>query len=1018
MKRIFQSKKSSSFEGDDDDNKNHDNDDDAWNPNNSSVMKPSKKGGLSSSSSTPQEDEFGMTTRAGRLGSSGGAISGTTTTTTTTTERPNYRGMSENNKSQPRRGRRHASNEEEEEDDDDEEEEEGEQMNMNLPMDHDDDDDEDEEDDDEFHQNKAEHIEKSAGTSRLNRILRDASTMSMTTTTVSTFGTKKDTTISSLLGNGTTTTTTATTMEKVSNPRNLDEVGHLVGRVVIPPLRVDPTTIGGHMLDTYPISMQQETLYVGMCHHFESTNTSSNTNIPGTNPSTTNTTTTTSDMIYMSTLQYPNEYSNRKRSLGLFSTTTTTSIGSKYRTSKIRYIIIGRSTNRPLLKTTRQRQMEVVRNKQQEMLQHQYIQDQRGGGNHNNHNTDDATNAAASSKNTNDGKGGKKMTDDSDRGDYDTMFAPDGIEEDNEEDEDDDTSRDVSSNDASHPNNNNNSDTKGDHSRRKSVKIAVDENENDDMDYNKETKMDGGSSAKRKSSTTTTFLMEEEEISSFPVLICMTLQNDGTGPDIRKLIPLDQLTTIQDLNSTTVQLAFGNGDTIRIDFGNGSHTTDGGGGGILLSESNTNDANHPFNAERKTGSHNNNISMERSLDKERFIWSVLQIHAMLCMSVVERNSRGTNFLLPLNVRNVDRAELQYIATINGFISHNETIRTLLERQRQLILDNETSIRMTGAAPTGSKQDETMNDADPHTESTSAPVLLDMDEMAYDLMMGNFATRVTLFHSEDERKDAEEILNSPEWTEMFNSCTLNPHHASTDSASGGVAVTTSSSAAMNVAERLTYILQSRMRDLEAETCRRLIAWEDEKHVSLSNKAKLHDASDSRDTVDALALASLFKTLESLDSELKAMEDWLQERAAAIKPLTDDCADIEEENRQLEQQWKSYDMLGNEMKRLLHGQELDETTETILKNPASVLVYDEDGLVNVDDSEDGIERLYEAGKALLDAIEFVRVTLSSFLFGVGAISNILLFCILLFSSLDHSPENVVVFISRPLLKERKV
>ena len=108
----------------------------------------------------------------------------------------------------------------------------------------------------------------------------------------------------------------------------------------------------------------------------------------------------------------------------------------------------------------------------------------------------------------------------------------------------------------------------------------------------------------------------------------------------------------------------------------------------------------------------------------------------------------------------------------------------------------------------------------------------------------------------------------------------------------------------------------------------------------------------------------------------------------------------------------------MKRLLHGQELDETTETILKNPASVLVYDEDGLVNVDDSEDGIERLYEAGKALLDAIEFVRVTLSSFLFGVGAISNILLFCILLFSSLDHSPENVVVFISRPLLKERKV
>ena len=502
-----------------------------------------------------------------------------------------------------------------------------------------------------------------------------------------------------------------------------------------------------------------------------------------------------------------------------------------------------------------------------------------------------------------------------------------------------------------------------DDGRRKSVKIALD----DDMDYN-QTQIDDGNT-KRKSNTNsnnnnTLLQMEDEEISSFPVLICMTLQNDGTGPDIRKLIPLDQLTTIQDLNSTIVQLAFANGDTIRIDFGSGQN------------DGMTGDHHDPLTSttiERKSGGGNNsnNISMERSLDKERFIWAVLQIHSMLCMSVVERNSRGTNFLLPLNVRNVDRAELQYIATINGFIPQNEAIRTLLERQRKLILDNETSIMMMTAGPASTSNSDTGKDAPVETltqQQQQQP--LDMDEMAYDLMMGNFATRVTLFHSDDERKDAEEILNSPEWTDMFTS-TLNNNNTN-NSSSGGVATnsSSSSSAAMNVAERLTYILQSRMRDLEAETCRRLIAWEDEKHVSLSNKAKLHDASDSRDTVDALALASLFKTLESLDSELKAMEDWLQERAAAIKPLTDDCADIEEENRQLEQQWKSYDMLGNEMKRLLHGQELDETTETILKNPASVLVYDEDGLVNVDESDDGIERLYDAGKALLDAIEFVR------------------------------------------------
>jgi hypothetical protein len=503
---------------------------------------------------------------------------------------------------------------------------------------------------------------------------------------------------------------------------------------------------------------------------------------------------------------------------------------------------------------------------------------------------------------------------------------------------------------------------------------------------------------------------------------------------------LDQLTTIQDLNSTVVQLAFANGDTIRIDFGNGNHNNSSDGGMVIT------DPHHPENPllidqQRKSGNNNNSntISMERSLDKERFIWSVLQIHAMLCMSVVERNSRGTKFLLPLNVRNVDRAELQYIATINGFIPQNESIRLLLERQRKLIYDNEASILMTTttttttSGPTSSNNandnEQEFPDTDPPSKvsaPSSSSLQLDMDEMAYDLMMGNFATRVTLFHSEDERKDAEEILNSPEWTELFQqTLSLNHHPLNPSTERTGTAAASSSSAAMNVAERMTYLLQSRMRDLEAETCRRLIAWEDEKHVSLSQKAKLHDASDSRDTVDALALASLFKTLESLDSELKAMEDWLQERAAAIKPLTDDCADIEEENRQLEQQWKSYDMLGNEMKRLLHGQELDETTETILKNPASVLVYDEDGLVNVDESEDGIERLYEAGKALLDAIEFVSFffALSHFVrtqlaFCFEIMILILIVCPFRFlRMLNHSPVNVVVFISRQLPNVQK-
>jgi hypothetical protein len=910
MKRISLFSKKSSLgddEEDDDPNDNHNHgrntrDDDAWNPSLASALPSSASSSLSKNNNNNNIDEFGMNSRAMTSRSKDTINTTTASNVVPTNARPNYRGIG------------YKANRRRNDNDDDDDYDDEDDRNLNLPEDHDDDDeDEDNEDYDDF-QNKAEHIEKSAGTSRLNRILRDASTMSMTTDTLSS-NKKVDG-----LANSTSSmlsferSNNLNVIEKVSNPRSIEEVGHFVGRVVIPPLRVDATTIGGHMLDTYPISMQQECLYTGICHNFESS--------------------TGTDMINMSALQYPNEYGNRKRSLGLFSTSTTTNIGNKYRTSKIRYIVIGRSTNRPLLQLTQKRQMEVVRKKQLELLQNQYLQERSSTSQQ-----QQARTSTTDTTGTN--KANKKSNDDSERGDYDTMFSPEDIGDDDDEEN---MSRDLSMNSSDgnldttdNASNNittlpaiNSNDTSKRDERRKSVKLAID----DDMDFNE-------TMENNKKQNVTSFI-EDEEISSFPVLICMTLQNDGTGPDIRKLIPLDQLTTVQDLNSTVVQLAFTNGDTIRIDFGNGTDTND----------------DHLLDRKINSSS-NKNITMERSLDKERFIWSILQIHAMLCMSVVERNSRGTSFLSPLNVRNVDRAELQYIATINGFIKNDETIRTLLERQRKLIHDNETSIMMmtTGTIPANNTG---QNDKEkPHQQQQ-----LDMDEMAYDLMMGNFATRVTLFHSEDERKDAEEILNSPEWTEMLNSTMTSSKDEAGTSTNSNTAIN-----AMNVAERLTYVLQSRMRDLEAETCRRLIAWEDEKHVSLSGRAKLHDASDARDTVDALALASLFKTLESLDSELKAMEDWLQDRAAAIKPLTDDCADIEEENRQLEQQWKSYDMLGNEMKRLLHGQELDETTETILKNPASVLVYDEDGLVVVDESEDGIERLYEAGKALLDAIEFV-------------------------------------------------
>lgn len=633
---------------------------------------------------------------------------------------------------------------------------------------------------------KAGNIESSAGTSRLNRILQ--------TTSLDPLAFPKSET---LFGGP---AIEKSVSEKVNDVTNMDEVGQYCGKIVIPPLRVDSNSIGGHMLDGYPNSIIQEALFVSNCQSFEFTGT---------------------DAVSMSALQFPHEFAKHKRSLGMF-------VKTGQRARKLRFVVLARSTNRPLLE-------ESVERQHQQLIQR-----------HTTTTTDPKANDSDQNNKS------KDQQDGSERGDYDAMFSPAEAED------------DLSS---------------------KGYSLSSDSKAQPDANADEQSTTNAQQQQQNKM-----VLLDEEEIGSFPVLVCITLHGDGTGPDIRKLIPLDQLTTIQDLHSTVVQLAFSNGDTIRLDFG---------------------------------GDDEPNKVVERPLDKERFVWSLLQIHSMLCMAVVERNSRGTAFLPPLNVRNLDRAELQYVATTNGFLTADLSLLTLLERQQKIM-------------------EQDFGEADEEK---------DMDSMAYDLMMGNFATRVTLFHSEEERKDAEEIFNSPEWTEVLN---------------------TEDTAAIDVAERLAFMLHSRMRDLEAETCRRLIAWEDEKNLSVSGQSQLHTDTDSRDTVDALALASLFKTLESLDGELESMETWLQERAAAIKPLTDDCADIEEENRQLEQQWKSYEMLGAEMRRLLHGHEIDETIESILKNPAAVLVYNEEGQVDIDESDEGIDRIYDAGKALLDAIEFVGIT----------------------------------------------
>ena len=87
----------------------------------------------------------------------------------------------------------------------------------------------------------------------------------------------------------------------------------------------------------------------------------------------------------------------------------------------------------------------------------------------------------------------------------------------------------------------------------------------------------------------------------------------------------------------------------------------------------------------------------------------------------------------------------------------------------------------------------------------------------------------------------------------------------------------------------------MHELEKNACRRLIAWEDEKNRnrSIGKGAIAND--------DSQSIHDLFDKLEMLDSELLNLQNWLQERAVAMKPYINDCFEIEKENKALVVQW---------------------------------------------------------------------------------------------------------------------
>ncbi len=473
------------------------------------------------------------------------------------------------------------------------------------------------------------------------------------------------------------------------------------------------------------------------------------------------------------------------------------------------------------------------------------------------------------------------------------------------------------------------------------------------------------------------------EISSFPALFCLAIHSDGTKPDVRKILELDKLVSIENASprknappgsAGPVVLVFRNGDAVEIDcdlpnavlhqvdlnsprmvVGSGDvggrggviSATGGGGRGVKKSDSAI-------------------IDSTNRLRKDRFLWSLLQTHAMLCTAVVELSSTAHHASLsgqlpPLVVRNVDRGELQYVSTMNRFLTDSPVLCALLDRQSKdhggkAIISVRGGRRELRGMQHAEKKDGADNENNGQSsEEGKSPD--DMDGMAYDMMMGNYNSRVSLFANEEEKRDAAIILNASPWQQQ-------------EITADGM----SNIDAMGItAESLVGILQQTMRNLEAETCRRLILWEDEKYYSALGEQRptVSYGENSNITVNTMSLNELFMTLQRLDEELEQMEFWIEDRATMIKPITDECCGIEEENRMLEQQWVSYETLGSELKRLLGGYVLPPNLMKVLENPGSVIVYDRTtGAVDIKRSEQGVELIHQAGQALKLALDTVE------------------------------------------------
>jgi hypothetical protein len=372
---------------------------------------------------------------------------------------------------------------------------------------------------------------------------------------------------------------------------------------------------------------------------------------------------------------------------------------------------------------------------------------------------------------------------------------------------------------------------------------------------------------------------EDEEVSSYPRIVLLTQHVNGRTPEVRLVVSLDRMMTLENVldaghmtldhsTGNSVKMVFDSGDVVLVDFLT-SLAQSGRGSEIISTEQ-----------ESATAS------------KERFLWALLQFHAILCSSLARSQSvrsDGVTSLSPLMIRNIDRNELQFHSAVNEFLKSVPSLWHFL-RKRDLFHD---------------KYGSDTKALDPDYD--------DVEGLAYDLMMGGYMSRVQLFANLNERQYATEILNS-----LLSRLTTNEEQKISEEQQDVLEQ-------LNDAdyERISELLHKQTRNLEAEMCRRLIAWEDEKYSSLTLTGLGSLSPSSIPGTESASLISLLQVLDRLEIELKDMEIWLEDKAKSLKPTFDDCKDIETGNKHADKQTNKQT---NKQTRTQTEQQRQQTSKT--------------------------------------------------------------------------------------------